>query len=163
MLKVGKERLEVVFNELFPPPVLDSALEGQLKKDCSDFISAERVLSIQLWDFFRQQALLAVREILGDDPNADVSSCPGCKRVEGLLSTQPSLVNFRLDPDTNYLAIYQARLDEVTRQLQLVEGELPPPRAQEPDRKLTPLIVDPGQWPDELPPPGWTVRREINS
>jgi hypothetical protein len=172
-LKLAKERYHEVFDELFPPPVLDSALEDRLGRACYEFTNHYLDKMRRAYRAQHLQALKRLEQTLGNDPSQDAegldreaiaASSPDCRRIEAMIEARAgfSRLSFRLDLETDYHALYQALLDEVGRELELLEGELPP-SVPEPDRQLKPVIVSRPQEPDDLPPPGWTVRRTVNS
>jgi hypothetical protein len=171
-LKLANERYHEVFDELFPPPVLDSALEDRLGRACYDFTNHYLDLLRRADRAQHQQALKRLEQTLGNDQSHDAEgidreaiagSSPACRRIEAMIEARAgfSRVSFRLDLQTDYGALYQSLLDEITRELELIEGELPP-SVPEPERQLKPMIVSRPQEQD-LPPPGWTVQREVNS
>jgi hypothetical protein len=174
-LEVAKERIPALFDKIVPEPELDTArLEEELYQACRAFTNVELDILSRVHEWHRQTALRKLAETLGPDITADpeevdrealAAASPPCRRLDAMFMARQGFfrLGFRLDLETDYRAVYRARLDELGRELELIEGELPPPRAREPDRQLTPMIVSRPQEPDELPPPGWTARRGVSS
>jgi hypothetical protein len=173
-LELVKEPAVKILHELLPAPTLDiAALEDRLGKAFFEFRAHYLDLLRRAHRAQVQQALKRLEQTLGNDPSHDAEgidreaiagSSPACRRIEAMIEAREgfSRLSFRLDSETDYRALYQSLLDEVRRELELVEGELPP-SVPEPDRKIKVVIADRGEWPEELPPNGWTVRREVAS
>jgi hypothetical protein len=171
--QLAREQAVQILDELLPAPMLDPALEGRMGNAFYEFVEAERDVLRRVYDGLHQQALSKLAQTLGDDATRDAegidrgaiaSASPDCRRVESMIMERQgfSRIGFKLDLRTDYRGVYRQRLDELEREIEKV-GELPPAKDYPPDEPHKPVIVDRGQWPADLPPNGWSVRRELNS